>query len=169
MSDHDIVAPSPWVVRWGALIERGDVLDVACGGGRHSKWFVERGMSVVAVDRVPLSIPGASFVQADLETGHGWPFRDRRFAGIVVTNYLHRPLFADLRASLAPDGVLIYETFMLGNERYGRPSNPSFLLRAGELLAAFADLTVLAFEQGRVESPKTAVIQRLCAIAKEKV
>ena len=169
MSDHDIVAPSPWVVRWGSLIARGDVLDVACGSGRHSKWFVERGMSVVAVDRVPQSIPGASFVQADLETGHGWPFRDRRFAGIIVTNYLHRPLFADLRASLAPDGVLIYETFMLGNERYGRPSNPSFLLRAGELLAAFADLTVLAFEQGRVESPKTAVIQRLCAIAKEKV
>jgi SAM-dependent methyltransferase len=169
MSDHDIVAPSPWVVRWGSLIERGDVLDVACGSGRHSKWFVERGMSVVAVDRVPQAIPGARFVQADLETGQGWPFPVKKFAGIVVTNYLHRPLFADLRASLAPDGVLIYETFMLGNERYGRPSNPSFLLRAGELLAAFADLTVLAFEQGRVESPKTAVIQRLCAIAKEKV
>lgn len=169
MSEHDIVAPSPWVVRWGSLITRGDVLDVACGSGRHSKWFVERGISVVAVDRVPQSIPGAHFVQADLETGHGWPFRARRFAGIVVTNYLHRPLFADLLASLAPDGVLIYETFMVGNERYGRPSNPSFLLRAGELLAAFADLRALAFEQGRVESPKTAVIQRLCAIANEKV
>ena len=169
MSDHDFVAPSPWVARWGSLIERGEVLDVACGSGRHSKWFVERGISVVAVDRVPQAISGARFVQADLETGHGWPFRDKRFAGVVVTNYLHRPLFADLRASLAPDGVLIYETFMVGNERYGRPSNPSFLLRAGELLAAFADLQVLAFEQGRVESPKTAVIQRLCAIAKEKV
>jgi len=169
MSGHDIVAPSPWVVRWGSLIERGDVLDVACGSGRHSKWFVENGIDVVAVDRVPQSIPGARFVQADLETAQGWPFGARRFAGIVVTNYLHRPLFADLRASLAPDGVLIYETFMLGNERYGKPSNPSFLLRAGELLAAFADLQVLAFEQGRVQSPKTAVIQRLCAIAKEKV
>ena len=169
MRGHDIVAPSPWVVRWGSLIERGDVLDVACGGGRHSKWFVERGTSVVAVDRVPQSIPGVRFVLADLETGQGWPFRSKRFAGIVVTNYLHRPLLADLRASLAPDGVLIYETFMLGNERYGKPSNPSFLLQPGELLAAFGDLQVLAFEQGRVESPKTAVIQRLCAIAKEKV
>jgi SAM-dependent methyltransferase len=169
MSDHEIAAPSPWVVRWGSLIGRGDVLDVACGGGRHSKWFVERGIPVVAVDRFPQSIPGARFVQADLETGQGWPFRSNRFAGIVVTNYLHRPLFADLRASLAPDGVLIYETFMVGNERYGRPSNPSFLLQPGELLAAFADLRVLAFEQGQVESPKTAVIQRLCAIAKEKV
>ena len=169
MSGHELVAPSPWVARWGALIERGDVLDVACGGGRHSKWFVERGIPVVAVDRVPQSIPGARFVQADLETGHGWPFRAERFAGIVVTNYLHRPLFGDLRASLAPDGVLIYETFMLGNERYGKPSNPSFLLQPGELLAAFADLQVLAFEQGRVRAPKTAVIQRLCAIAKEKV
>ena len=169
MNGHDIVAPSPWVVRWGSLIERGDVLDVACGGGRHSKWFVERGVSVVAVDRVPQSIPGARFVLADLEAGQGWPFRSNRFAGIIVTNYLHRPLFADLRASLAPDGVLIYETFMVGNERYGRPSNPSFLLQPGELLAAFADLRVLAFEQGRVESPKTAVIQRLCAIAKKKV
>jgi SAM-dependent methyltransferase len=169
MNGHDIGAPSPWVVRWGPLIDHGDVLDVACGGGRHSKWFVERGIAVVAVDRVPQSIPGVRFVQADLETAQGWPFRANRFAGIVVTNYLHRPLFADLRASLAPDGVLIYETFMLGNERYGRPSNPSFLLRPGELLAAFADLRVLAFEQGRIESPKTAVIQRLCAIAKEKV
>jgi SAM-dependent methyltransferase len=151
------------------LIERGEVLDVACGTGRHARWFVERGVDVVAVDRVPQSIPGARCVQADLESGHGWPFAAERFAGIVVTNYLHRPLFADLRASLAPDGVLLYETFMFGNERYGRPSNPAFLLRPGELLSAFADLRILAFEQGRVESPKRAVIQRLCAIAKEKV
>ena len=169
MGDHDIVAPSPWIVRWGQLIERGEVLDVACGTGRHARWFVERGVDVVAVDRVPQSIPGARCVQADLESGHGWPFAAERFAGIVVTNYLHRPLFADLRASLAPDGVLLYETFMVGNERYGRPSNPAFLLRPAELLSAFADLRILAFEQGRVESPKRAVIQRLCAIAKEKV
>jgi SAM-dependent methyltransferase len=168
MNGHDIGAPSPWVVRWGSLIERGDVLDVACGGGRHSKWFAQRGISVVAVDRAPQSIPGARFVQADLEAGHAWPFPAARFSGIVVTNYLHRPLFAELRASLAPDGVLIYETFMLGNERYGRPSNPSFLLRPGELLSAFADLRVLAFEQGRVAAPKPALIQRLCAIARQK-
>ena len=168
MSDHDIVAPSPWVVRWGARIARGDVLDVACGHGRHARWFGERGIGVVAVDRAPQSIPGVRFIQADLEAGHPWPFARARFAGIVVTNYLHRPLFADLRASLAPDGVLIYETFMLGNERYGRPSNPSFLLEPGELLEVFGDLRILAFEQGRVRIPKPALIQRLCAIAEQK-
>ena len=168
MSEHENLAPSPWVVRWGPLIRRGEVLDVACGSGRHTRWFVDRGIGVVAVDRAPQEIPGANFVQADLEAGHAWPFQPGRFAGIVVTNYLHRPLLADLRASLAPDGVLIYETFMLGNEKYGRPSNPAFLLRPGELLAAFADLRILAFEQGMVGEPKPAVIQRLCAIAKQK-
>jgi SAM-dependent methyltransferase len=168
MSEHDIAAPSPWVARWGQLISRGEVLDVASGGGRHSSWFVKRGIAVVAVDRAPQEIPGAHFVQADLEAGGAWPFAPARFAGIVVTNYLHRPLFADLRASLAPDGVLIYETFMIGNERYGRPSNPSFLLRPGELLSVFADLRILAFEQGTLRAPKPALIQRLCAIAKQK-
>ena len=168
MSEHDIAAPSSWVVRWGRLVSRGEVLDVACGGGRHSTWFIKRGIAVVAVDRVPQEIHGAHFVQADLEAGGAWPFAPGRFAGIVVTNYLHRPLFADLRASLAPDGVLIYETFMLGNERYGRPSNPAFLLRPGELLAAFAGLQILAFEQGLLRAPKPALIQRVCAIAKQK-
>lgn len=142
------------------------MLDVACGSGRHARWFAERGIGVVAVDRVPQSIPGARFVQADLEAGAAWPFAPARFAGIVVTNYLHRPLFPDLRASLAPDGVLIYETFMLGNERYGRPSNPAFLLQPGELLSAFGGLRILAFEQGRIKAPKPALIQRLCAMAK---
>jgi len=151
------------VVRWGPLITHGPVLDVACGGGRHSKWFLDRGIAVVAVDRAAQSIPGARFVQADLETSEVWPFERERFAGIVVTNYLHRPLLPHLLASLAPDGVLIYETFMTGNERYGKPSNPAFLLRAGELFEAFRSLQVLAFEQGQTTAPKLAVIQRLCA------
>ena len=163
MKDHDIVAPSPWVVRWGTLITHGEVLDVACGGGRHSRWFLDRGLAVVAVDRAPQSIPGVRFVHADLEAGGPWPFAHERFAGIVVTNYLHRPLLPHLLASLAPDGVLIYETFMAGNERYGKPSNPAFLLHAGELFEAFRALHVLAFEQGRTAVPKRAVIQRLCA------
>lgn len=145
------------------LITHGQVLDVACGGGRHSRWFLDRGIAVVAVDRAPQSIPGARFVQADLEAGGAWPFARERFAGIVVTNYLHRPLLPHLLASLAPDGVLIYETFMSGNERHGKPSNPAFLLRAGELFEAFRVLHVLAFEQGRTAAPKLAVIQRLCA------
>jgi len=151
------------VLRWGPLVTHGTVLDVACGGGRHSRWFLDRGIAVVAVDRAAQSIPGARFVQADLEAGGAWPFADERFAGIVVTNYLHRPLLPHLLASLAPDGVLIYETFMAGNERYGKPSNPAFLLRAGELFEAFRSLHVLAFEQGRSAAPKPAVIQRLCA------
>lgn len=148
--------------RWSDRVPRGPVLDVACGGGRHAKLFLHRGISVVAVDRDPQSIPGAEFVQADLE-GAPWPFAGRRFAAIVVTNYLHRPLFPDLVASLADGGFLIYETFMVGNEKFGRPANPAFLLKPGELLGAFAALTPVAFEQGYVERPKPAMIQRLCA------
>jgi SAM-dependent methyltransferase len=155
-------APSDWVRRWSDRVPRGPVLDVACGGGRHAKLFLHRGISVVAVDRDPQSIPGAEFVQADLE-GAPWPFAGRRFAAIVVTNYLHRPLFPDLVASLADGGFLIYETFMVGNEKFGRPANPAFLLKPGELLGAFAALTPVAFEQGYVERPKPAMIQRLCA------
>jgi len=153
--------PSPWVVRWAALIERGPVLDVASGGGRHARFLAQRNLEVVAVDREAQVIPGARFVQADLEDGNPWPFGGQRFGAIVVTNYLHRPLLPTLAASLAEGGVLIYETFMLGNERYGRPSNPNFLLRPGELLQAFAALTVLGFEQGATER---SVAQRICAI-----
>jgi SAM-dependent methyltransferase len=152
------------VVRWAPLITRGPVLDVACGAGRHATLFKDKGFDVIAVDREPQSIPGVSFIQADLEDGSPWPFAGQRFGGIVVTNYLHRALFPTLLSSLAEDGVLIYGTFMSGNEKHGKPSNPSFLLRPGELLQAFAALTPVAFEQGTVETPKTAVIQRLCAV-----
>jgi hypothetical protein len=119
---------------------------------------------VVAVDREPPAIPGVESVTADLENGSPWPFGGRRFAAIVVTNYLHRPLFPALEAALEEGGFLLYETFMAGNERYGRPSNPAFLLRPGELLEAFRNLGVVAFEQGRVERPKPAVVQRLFAV-----
>ena len=159
---------SRWVLRWMELVDRGPVLDVAAGSGRHSILFAERGLEVIAVDREPLNVPGVRFVKADLEDGGPWPFAGQRFAAIVVTNYLHRPLLPHLAASLADGGVLIYETFMAGNERFGRPSNPAFLLRPGELLEVFADLRILAFEQGMVRSPKPALIQRLCAIAKQK-
>lgn len=163
MDTHHSSAPSSWVLRWASLVTRGPLLDVACGGGRHSRFFAERGIEVVAVDREPQSMPRVRFVQADLEEGD-WPFSNERFAAIVVTNYLHRPLLPVLAASLLPDAILLYETFMLGNERYGRPSNPRFLLQPGELLDAYGgSLRVLAFEQGRVAAPKAAVIQRLCA------
>jgi SAM-dependent methyltransferase len=159
-----IEAPSPWVVRWADYITRSPVLDVACGSGRHARYLAGRGLEVIAVDRDDHDLgANVSFLRADLETGT-WPFRDRRFAAIVVTNYLHRPLFPLIEAALDEGGVLIYETFMIGNERYGRPSNPAFLLRAGELLDAFQCLNVVAFEQGIVERPKSAVVQRLVAV-----
>jgi SAM-dependent methyltransferase len=166
-SEHGIVAPSEWVVRWAPLITRGTVLDVACGEGRHARFFAARGLRVVAVDREPPQNPfaaGVRFVRADLEAGAPWPFARERFEGIVVANYLHRPLLPQLAAALAPGGVLVYETFMAGNERFGRPSNPAFLLHPGELLEAFRELTVVAFEQGAVERPRQAVMQRLCAL-----
>ena len=150
-------------MRWAPLVERGPVLDVASGGGRHARLFAERGLEVVAVDREPQPVPGVRPVKADLEDGSPWPFAGRRFAAIVVANYLHRPLMGILEASLEDGGILIYETFMAGNEKLGKPSNPAFLLRPGELLQAFASLTVLAFEQGIVARPKPAAVQRLCA------
>jgi SAM-dependent methyltransferase len=157
------MTPSEWVTRWAPLVTRGPVLDVASGEGRHSRVFAERGLEVVAVDRDAQSIPGTRFVQADLENGP-WPFAGQRFGGVVVANYLHRPLFAALGAALDEGGVLIYETFMTGNEKFGRPSNPAFLLRPGELLWAFPGLATVAFEQGTLGRPKPAVIQRLCAV-----
>ena len=160
---HAIEAPSAWVMQWAPLIARGPVLDLACGTGRHARWLAARGLEVVAVDREPRSIAGARFVRAELEGGRPWPFPGQRFAGIVIANYLHRPLYETLLTALAPHGVLIYETFMGGNERFGRPSNPAYLLRPGELLEAFASLQVLAFEQGCVLEPRPARVQRLCA------
>ena len=149
--------------RWADLVTRGPVLDVASGGGRHAVLFAERGLEVVAVDREAQAISGVRFVRADLEGGDAWPFAGQRFAAIVVTNYLHRPLLPTIQDALAEEGVLIYETFMVGNEKFGRPSNPAFLLQPGELLQAFRALEPVAFEQGYVERPKPAMIQRLCA------
>jgi SAM-dependent methyltransferase len=168
MDPHASDIPSQWVVRWAPLIERGPVLDVACGAGRHAIFFAERGLEVVAVDRNDQVLPGAiHFVKADLEDGSPWPLANQHFAAIVVTNYLHRPLLPTLMGSLDAGGVLIYETFMVGNERYGKPSNPAFLLEPGELLEAFGALTVVAFEQGAVARPKKAVIQRICVLRGE--
>lgn len=163
--------PSPWVVRFAPLVRAGGpVLDLACGGGRHARLFAGRGHPVTAVDidlRGVADLEGrAELVRADLEDGGPWPLPGRRFAGIVATNYLHRPLLPRLADALEPGGVLLYETFMVGNARFGRPSSPAFLLRSGELLEAVRGrLQVVAFEQGEVASPKAAVVQRLCAVA----
>jgi SAM-dependent methyltransferase len=163
LQEHNQLPPSEWVLRWAPLVERGPVLDVASGSGRHARVFAGRGLEVLAVDRDPQPSPGVRLVKADLEDGSPWPFAGQRFAAIVVTNYLHRPLMKTLETALDEQGLLIYETFMAGNESFGKPSNPAFLLRPGELLQAFAGLTVLGFEQGIVERPKPAAVQRLCA------
>ena len=153
---------SDWVARWAPLVTAGPVLDVACGSGRHARYFQQRGLEVHAVDRERVELPGVHFLRADLEDGNPWPFAGRRFGAVVVTNYLHRPLFAPLRECLAPGGILLYETFMLGNEKFGKPSNPEFLLRPGELLEAFVALEPVAFEQLVVARPRPAALQRLC-------
>lgn len=169
-AQHDQLMPSAWVRRFAPLIAPGGaVLDLACGQGRHARHLAALGYRVEAVDRdsaALAALAGVAGVEtrcADLEAAP-WPYAPGRFDGVVVTNYLHRPLMADLLDALRPGGVLIYETFALGNEKLGRPSNPEFLLRPQELLHwVQGRLEVLAFEQGRVESPKPAVIQRLCA------
>ena len=165
-------AASAWVRRFAALIpEHGLVLDVACGAGRHARLLATLGYRVEAVDRDAQllaglqGIPGITTRVADLE-GDAWPYEAASFDGVVVTNYLHRPRFDALIDALKPGGVLIYETFMVDNETLGRPSNPEFLLKEGELLDRVRPrLTVVAFEQGRVDSPKPAFIQRICAVA----
>ena len=153
---------SAWIARFAPLVRQGGpVLDLACGGGRHSRLFLDRGHPVTALDRDMAQAQlnqGAELVEADLENGSPWPLADRRFAGVVVTNYLWRPLFPRILDSLETGGVLIYETFALGNEAYGRPRNPDHLLDRGELLRLTHGLTVVAFEDGIEDGRK--VVQR---------
>jgi SAM-dependent methyltransferase len=166
------MGPSPWVARFAALIPPGGtVLDLACGGGRHVRFLTDRGHPVIALDRDISKLgalkdaAGVEALEADLENGGPWPLAGRRFAGVVVANYLHRPLFPAIVAAVAAGGVLIYETFAAGNERFGRPSSPDFLLRPGELLDAVrGTLRVVAYEDGIVDTPRRAAIQRVCAI-----
>ncbi len=171
MSD-DKKGPSAWVVRFSPLIlSGGQVLDLAAGQGRHARHFLDRGHPVVAVDRDCSGLldlagrPGSEVLTHDLEDGSPWPFAKSQFGGIVVTNYLHRPLFPALLSSLSAAGVLICETFAEGNESLGRPRNPDFLLRPGELLEVVEGrLQVVAYEHGLVHRPHPAVIQRICAV-----
>jgi SAM-dependent methyltransferase len=168
MDPHSEAAPSAWVERWATWIRPGGtVLDVATGSGRHARLLARLGFEVDAVDRdlalFGAPVPGVTLREADIEAGP-WPYAGRAFDAIVVTNYLHRPLMPVLVASLTPGGLLVYETFARGNERFGKPSNPAFLLGPGELLEAVrGSLRVLAYEDLVVERPRPAAVQRIAA------
>jgi SAM-dependent methyltransferase len=165
------VIPSRWIERFGGSVPQGRVVDVACGGGRHARWFAEHDRAVVAIDRDPDALAalhdarGIETVEFDLEAGDQLPIERGSCAAVVVTNYLWRPILDELVGLLAPGGWLLYETFALGNERFGRPSNPDFLLRPGELLelARRHELRVVAYEDVVVEEPRPAAVERIAA------
>ena len=159
---------SPWIAAWASLVPAdAAVLDVAAGKGRHTRFFAERGHPVTAIDRDVSGLPIADAIEiiaADLEDGSPWPLAGRTFGAVVVTNYLHRPLLPMLLDSVEPGGVLLYETFMIGNERFGKPSRPEFLLRDGELLElARGRFSVIAYEARLISEPKMAMVQRIAA------
>ncbi len=162
-----MIEASPWIARWAHLIApRGRVLDLAAGSGRHTRWLAARGHAVTAVDRDAAAMAGlapiAEAIVADIEHGP-WPLAGRAFDAVIVTNYLWRPLLPAIVAATGPGGVLLYETFALGNASVGRPANPDFLLLPGELLAAAAGLRTVAYEDGFLEDPDRFV-QRLAAV-----
>jgi SAM-dependent methyltransferase len=167
-----VAAASAWIKRWSHLPAPGAaVLDVACGGGRHLHWFAERGHPVTGVDidttAAAAQVPKARLITADIEN-RPWPLQDaagkpETFGAIVVTNYLWRPILPTLLESLAPDGVLLYETFAQGNETVGRPARPDFLLQPGELLQVCVGLQVVAYENGHLENP-ARFVQRIAAV-----
>jgi SAM-dependent methyltransferase len=166
-----ITPPSSWVARYASLVpDPGPVLDLAAGNGRHTRYFKDLGYTVLAVDRDVSGLADLAtdarviIMEADLEAGR-WPFADSVFGGVVVTNYLHRPILRRIAAALKPGGVLIYETFAVGNERFGKPSNPNFLLKPDELLklAKKTKLVVHGYESGEVQEPRPAVLQRIVA------
>lgn len=164
---HGTEAPSAWVARWAHLVQpNSQVLDVACGRGRHMRFLASLGHHLTGIDRDPEAIAAVAAlgeaVQADIENGP-WPLPERTFDAVIVTNYLWRPLMPHILASLAPEGVLIYETFAAGNETVGKPSRPDFLLKPGELLSLCQGLHIVAYEDGFLDSPERFV-QRIVAV-----
>lgn len=168
--------PSPWILRFAPLVPAGAaVLDLASGSGRHARLFLARGHPVTAVDRDLSGLgdiagqPRLGLVQADLEDGSPWPLPGQRFGAVVVVNYLWRPLFPQILESVEENGVLLYETFAVGNEAYGRPDNPDFLLRPGELIELIQQrLQIVAYEHGYLDQPRPAIKQRICAVRADR-
>jgi SAM-dependent methyltransferase len=159
---------SSWIATWAGLVPPGaTVLDIAAGKGRHTRYFAGRGHHVTAVDRDASGLGVADnieLIEADLEDGSPWPLAGRKFGAVVVTNYLHRALFPMLFDALQPGGILLYETFMAGNERFGKPSRPEFLLNDGELLELVRGrFSVIAYEARMISEPKMAMVQRIAA------
>jgi SAM-dependent methyltransferase len=171
MPSHAGERPSEWIRRFAPRVPVGArVLDLACGAGRHTRLFADRGCWVIAVDREPrldgdlAARPAVDLRRADLELG-AWPLGGETFDAIIVTNYLHRPLFPRILEALAPGAVLLYETFALGNAAFGKPSNPSYLLAPRELLDTFGtELRIVAFEDGYAATPRPAMVQRIAAV-----
>ena len=164
---HGSEVPSAWVQRWAHLIQpNSQVLDVACGRGRHMRFLASLGHHLTGIDRDPEAITAVATVGeavlADIENGP-WPLPDRTFDAVMVTNYLWRPLMPQILASLSPEGVLIYETFATGNETVGKPSRPDFLLKPGELLTHCQGLRIVAYEEGFLDPPERFV-QRIVAV-----
>ena len=171
---HASAEPSTWVKRWSVLVPDGaSVLDVACGSGRHVRWFGARGARVTALDPDAAALAtlregpdaAAEVIVADIENAP-WPLAGRSFDAVVVTNYLWRALLPQIVASVAAGGVLIYETFARGNETVGRPANPDYLLAPGELLRATDGLRTVAYEDGFVAGPPARFVQRIAAVRK---
>lgn len=167
------LAPSRWVTRFSHLVRPGGtVLDVAAGKGRHCQLFLESEHPVVALDRDVSPLDGLHHAllekrEVDLESSEGWPLADQAFDAVIVTNYLWRSIFDDIVGAVREDGVLIYETFAEGNERFGRPRRPELLLQPGELLARVAPrLEVVAYEHGYSDYPSERVVQRICAVGR---
>lgn len=167
--------PAEWVQRYSRLIPKGgNVLDLACGNGRHTRFLLEEGYRVTAIDKDVSklneldSYEGLTKLEFDLEASNlsaKWPVGYKYFDGIVVVNYLYRPLFKDIIEALAANGVLIYQTFAVGNEVYGRPRNSDYLLKKKELLEVFGRVfTTVKFEHNFVDRPSPAIVQRICCV-----
>jgi SAM-dependent methyltransferase len=172
---HGPTNPSKWVERFfPGIKKRGQILDVACGGGRHLRLALEQGHPVMGIDKDLSQLDDIAtrndvgLIEADLESGRGFPLKEMRYEGVIVCNYLWRPILSDIIGCVSDDGVLIYEAFAAGHERHGKPSNPDFLLNANELIeAALPKLTVVAYEHGLRAGKRPRIVQRIAACGPE--